>query len=192
MTPTSRPGRHGCRPALRLRRHRGPGTGRCLPPFRATTVTSRETFDTTIVAFEPCAGEDVAFHLLEQRVRHTTFDANGVIHDLEVVNDKGTRAVGLVTGRVWNQTGATVNHINIDLTEDDVDNQTITNTLQPHRARLDAEHQAAGSLPCHRERPGGHQVAVRQDANVLPVGISPRSADFPLDRDPVTRAPATA
>jgi urease alpha subunit len=99
------------------------------PSFRAGTVTTRETFDTTIVAFEPCAGEDVAFHLREQRVRHTTVDANGVIHDLEVTNDKGTRAVGLVTGRVWNQTGATVNHINIDLTEDDVDNQTIVNTL---------------------------------------------------------------
>lgn len=99
------------------------------PSFRATTVTTKENFDTTIVAFEPCAGEDVAFHLREQRVRHTTFDANGVIHDQEVTNDKGTRAVGLVTGRVWNQTGATVNHINIDLTEDDVNNQTITNTL---------------------------------------------------------------
>jgi len=99
------------------------------PAFRATTVTTKENFDTTIVAFEPCAGEDVAFHLREQRVRHTTFDANGVIHDQEVTNDKGTRAVGLVTGRVWIQTGATVNHINIDLTEDDVNNQTITNTL---------------------------------------------------------------
>ena len=37
--------------------------------------------------------------------------------------------MGLVTGRVWNQVGATVNHINIELTEDDVNNQTITNTL---------------------------------------------------------------
>jgi hypothetical protein len=99
------------------------------PSFRATTVTSKENFDTTIVAFEPCAGEDVAFHLREQRVRHTTFDATGTVHDLEIVNDKGTRAVGLVTGRVWIQVGATVNHINIDLTEADVDNQTITNTL---------------------------------------------------------------
>ncbi len=51
------------------------------------------------------------------------------MHDQEVTNDKGTSAVGLVTGRVWIQTGATVNHINIDLTEDDVDNQTIINTL---------------------------------------------------------------
>ena len=45
----------------------------------------------------------------------------------------GTRGSGADTltpaGRVWNQTGATVNHINIDLTEDDVDNQTIVNTL---------------------------------------------------------------
>ena len=32
----------------------------------------------------------------EQRVHHTTVDANGVIHDLDVVNDKGTRAVGIV------------------------------------------------------------------------------------------------
>src|SRR5262245_28245040 len=99
------------------------------PSFRATTVTTKETFDTTIVAFEPCAGEDIAFHLREQRVHHTTVDAKGVIHDQTVTNDKGTRAVGLVTGRVWNQVGATVNHINIDLTEDDVNNQTITNTL---------------------------------------------------------------
>jgi hypothetical protein len=99
------------------------------PSFRATTVTTKENFDTTIVEFEPCAGEDIAFHLREQRVHHTTFDANGVIHDHEVTNDKGTRAVGLVTGRVWNQVGATTNHINIDLTEDDVNNQTITNTL---------------------------------------------------------------
>jgi len=99
------------------------------PSFRATTVTTKENFDTTIVEFEPCAGEDIAFHLREQRVHHTTFDANGVIHDHEVTNDKGTRAVGLITGRVWNQVGATTNHINIDLTEDDVNNQTITNTL---------------------------------------------------------------
>ncbi len=99
------------------------------PSFAANTTTTKETFDTTIVAFEPCAGEDIAFHLREQRVHHTTADANGIIHDLDVINDKGTRAVGLVTGRVWNQTGATVNHINIDLTEDDVNNQTITNNL---------------------------------------------------------------
>ena len=99
------------------------------PSFRAATITTKENFDTTILAFEPCAGEDLAFHLREQRVHHTTVDAKGVIHDLDVVNDKGTRAVGLVTGRVWNQVGATVNHINIDLTEDDVNNQTITNTL---------------------------------------------------------------
>ncbi|HKU63147.1 MAG TPA: hypothetical protein VJQ44_18240 [Gemmatimonadales bacterium] len=99
------------------------------PSLAATATTTKETFDTTIVAFEPCAGEDLAFHLREQRVHHTTFDAKGVIHDMDVVNDKGTRAVGLVTGRVWVQVGATVNHINIDLTEDDVNNQTITNTL---------------------------------------------------------------
>ena len=57
------------------------------PSFRAGTVTTRETFDTTIVAFEPCAGEDLAFHFREQQVHHTTVDANGVIHDLDVIND---------------------------------------------------------------------------------------------------------
>ena len=108
---------------------RSPTAPAAGPSFRATTVTAKENFDTTIVAFESCAGEDIAFHLREQRVRHTTFDANGVVHDQEVTNDKGTSAVGLVTGRVWIQTGATVNHINIDLTENDVNNQTIINTL---------------------------------------------------------------
>ena len=49
------------------------------PSFTATTTTTKENLYATIVAFEICAGEDIACILPEQRIRHTTIDADGTV-----------------------------------------------------------------------------------------------------------------
>ena len=97
-------------------------------------MTTKESFDTTIVMFEPCVGEELAeFRIREQQVTHTTVDANGTLHAHQVINDQGTRAVGVVTGRIWNQTGATVSRFNVS--EAVTGNETFTNSFNLIGAR---------------------------------------------------------
>ena len=85
------------------------------PSLRATTTTTKEVQDTTSVMFEPCANENLAFHIIQQRVSHTTIDPNGTMHVHVMINDKGSGAVGTVSGRIWNQTGATANQSNVTI-----------------------------------------------------------------------------
>lgn len=97
------------------------------PSLSASTTTTRTEINETVVEFEPCAGENLEFQIRQQLVEHLTVDANGTEHAHFVINDKGTSAVGLVTGRVWNQTGATKDHINVDGAG--TGNETFTNSL---------------------------------------------------------------
>jgi hypothetical protein len=63
--------------------------------------------DLTFTAFDPCAGEELEFHLREQLVVSENVDARGGIHLHFVINDKGSTAVGQASGITWHQVGAT-------------------------------------------------------------------------------------
>lgn len=82
---------------------------------RATTPTEpgpalsahKTVFDTTVTVFEPnCAGEMLELHLREQAVARVSVDAAGGLHTHVVINDKGTTALGLTSGTIYHQTGA--------------------------------------------------------------------------------------
>jgi hypothetical protein len=93
----------------------------------ATTTHTKIPINMTVVQFEPCANEVLRFQIRQQLVVQTTTDPRGTVHETVIINDKGTKAVGTVTGRVWNQTGATTNHINI--TPAITGTQTVVNSL---------------------------------------------------------------
>jgi hypothetical protein len=97
------------------------------PSLSATTTTTKTNIDETVLEFDACAGEVLEFHIRQQLVEHLTIDAQGTQHAHFVINDKGTTAIGTVTGRVWNQTGATKDHINVDVAG--TGNETFTNSL---------------------------------------------------------------
>lgn len=97
------------------------------PSLSAATTTTKTDIDETVLEFDACAGEVLEFHIRQQVVEHLTIDAQGAQHAHFVTNDKGTTAIGTVTGRVWNQTGATIDHINVDVAV--TGNETFTNSL---------------------------------------------------------------
>jgi hypothetical protein len=85
------------------------------PSLSATATTTKTNINLVDFVFNACVGELLEVHVREQLVEHTTVDSKGTLHTHFVINDKGTRAIGTVTGRVWNQVGATKDHLNIDL-----------------------------------------------------------------------------
>ncbi|RPJ25730.1 MAG: hypothetical protein EHM35_15350 [Planctomycetaceae bacterium] len=97
------------------------------PSLSATSTTTKTNIDETVLQFDACSGEVLEFHIRQQLVEHLTIDAQGTQHAHFVINDKGTTAIGTVTGRVWNQTGATKDHINVDVAG--TGNETFTNSL---------------------------------------------------------------
>ncbi len=105
-----------------------PNAGRVVTPsLQAASVTQKFSLDTTFVAFVDCAGEELEFHLTEQLVTHQTVDAAGRLHTHFTINDQGSTAVGQTTGRVWHQTGATTDNLNI--TPSITGNETAANSL---------------------------------------------------------------
>jgi hypothetical protein len=105
-----------------------PTAGGLAPPtLQATSGTEKTPIDLTFIAFVDCAGEELEFHLREQLVSHISVDAGGHLHTHFTINDKGSTGVGLVSGAVWHQTGATKENLNVS--ESDTGNDTFVNSL---------------------------------------------------------------
>jgi hypothetical protein len=97
------------------------------PSTSTAAITTKTEIDEVVLQFVPCANEVLRFRIRQQLVEHTTIDPNGTLHEHFVINDKGTKAEGTVTGRVWNQTGATTNHLNVSPSV--TGNRTFVNSL---------------------------------------------------------------
>ena len=76
-------------------------------PVAPGFTTVKLPYEETLTLVEPlCAAEPLEVHFREQTVLHGSFDGGGGSHFHSVIIDRGTTAVGLVSGTRYHLTGA--------------------------------------------------------------------------------------
>ena len=89
------------------------GSSSPTEPGRPGFTVTRGAIEETVIVESDCIGEPIELRLRQQVVVHGSSDVRGGSHFHLVINDRGTRGVGLVSGMTYRQTGAETDTDNV-------------------------------------------------------------------------------